>query len=47
MADRRARNVFAPEFRNRLHAIVPFARVPEDVIARVVRKFILQSALEA
>jgi ATP-dependent Clp protease ATP-binding subunit ClpA len=38
--------VFAPEFRNRLHAIVPFARLPEDVIARVVRKFILQLEAE-
>jgi ATP-dependent Clp protease ATP-binding subunit ClpA len=34
--------LFAPEFRNRLDAIVPFARLPEDVIARVVDKFILQ-----
>ena len=34
--------LFAPEFRNRLDAIVPFSRLPEDVIARVVDKFILQ-----
>src|SRR5580700_5909277 len=34
--------LFAPEFRNRLDAIVPFARLPETVIARVVDKFILQ-----
>src|SRR6185437_13044436 len=34
--------LFAPEFRNRLDAIVPFARLPEQVIARVVDKFILQ-----
>jgi ATP-dependent Clp protease ATP-binding subunit ClpA len=34
--------LFAPEFRNRLDAIVPFARLPESVIARVVDKFILQ-----
>ncbi len=34
--------LFAPEFRNRLDAIVPFARLPELVIARVVDKFILQ-----
>ena len=34
--------LFAPEFRNRLDAIVPFARLPEGVIARVVDKFILQ-----
>jgi ATP-dependent Clp protease ATP-binding subunit ClpA len=34
--------LFAPEFRNRLDAIVPFGHLPEDVIARVVDKFILQ-----
>jgi ATP-dependent Clp protease ATP-binding subunit ClpA len=34
--------LFAPEFRNRLDAVVPFARLPEGVIARVVDKFILQ-----
>ena len=34
--------LFAPEFRNRLDAIIPFARLPESVIARVVDKFILQ-----
>ncbi|MBV9288777.1 MAG: AAA family ATPase, partial [Hyphomicrobiales bacterium] len=34
--------LFAPEFRNRLDAIVPFARLPEPVIAQVVDKFILQ-----
>ncbi len=34
--------LFAPEFRNRLDAIVPFSRLPESVIARVVDKFILQ-----
>src|ERR1700744_1234848 len=34
--------LFAPEFRNRLDAVVPFARLPESVIARGVDKFILQ-----
>ena len=34
--------LFAPEFRNRLDAIIPFARLPEMIIARVVDKFILQ-----
>src|ERR1700691_2920986 len=34
--------LFAPEFRNRLDAIVPFGRLPEEVIARAVDKFILQ-----
>ena len=34
--------LFTPEFRNRLDAIVPFGRLPEEVIAKVVDKFILQ-----
>src|SRR5260370_15486723 len=34
--------LFAPEFRNRLDAIVPFSRLPETVIARGVDKVILQ-----
>jgi ATP-dependent Clp protease ATP-binding subunit ClpA len=34
--------LFSPEFRNRLDAIVPFARLPESVIAQVVDKFVLQ-----
>jgi ATP-dependent Clp protease ATP-binding subunit ClpA len=34
--------MFAPEFRNRLDAIVPFSRLPPEVIAQVVDKFILQ-----
>ncbi len=34
--------LFSPEFRNRLDAIVPFARLPETVIAQVVDKFIMQ-----
>src|SRR5579863_6531170 len=34
--------LFTPEFRNRLDAIVAFSRLPEEVIARVVDKFILQ-----
>jgi ATP-dependent Clp protease ATP-binding subunit ClpA len=34
--------LFAPEFRNRLDAIVPFGRLPTEVIAQVVDKFILQ-----
>ncbi len=34
--------LFTPEFRNRLDAIVPFGHLPEEVIARVVDKFILQ-----
>jgi ATP-dependent Clp protease ATP-binding subunit ClpA len=34
--------LFAPEFRNRLDAIVPFGHLPAQVIARVVDKFIMQ-----
>ncbi|HEY8063512.1 MAG TPA: ATP-dependent Clp protease ATP-binding subunit ClpA [Methylosinus sp.] len=34
--------LFAPEFRNRLDAIVNFGHLPEEVIARVVDKFVLQ-----
>jgi ATP-dependent Clp protease ATP-binding subunit ClpA len=34
--------LFTPEFRNRLDAIVPFAGLPPDVIAKVVEKFIYQ-----
>ena len=34
--------LFTPEFRNRLDAVVPFGRLPQEIIARVVDKFILQ-----
>ena len=34
--------MFAPEFRNRLDAIVPFGHLPPEVVSRVVEKFILQ-----
>ncbi len=34
--------LFSPEFRNRLDAIIPFAPLPESVIAKVVDKFIFQ-----
>ncbi|MCF7521636.1 ATP-dependent Clp protease ATP-binding subunit ClpA [Neisseria sp. ZJ106] len=34
--------LFTPEFRNRLDAIIPFAPLDEDVIAKVVDKFLLQ-----
>ncbi len=33
---------FTPEFRNRLDAIIPFAPLGQDVIERVVEKFVLQ-----
>ncbi|MFM9829240.1 MAG: ATP-dependent Clp protease ATP-binding subunit ClpA [Sphingomonas sp.] len=38
--------MFTPEFRNRLDAIVPFSYLPTDVVARVVEKFILQLELQ-
>ncbi len=34
--------LFAPEFRNRLDAIVAFGHLPREVIAKVVDKFIMQ-----
>ncbi|KAH2844106.1 hypothetical protein KXW36_009738, partial [Aspergillus fumigatus] len=37
---------FAPEFRNRLDAIVPFAYLGKEVVSRVVDKFILQLELQ-
>ena len=40
------KKLFTPEFRNRLDAIVPFDYLPEEVVARVVEKFILQLELQ-
>ncbi len=34
--------MFAPEFRNRLDAVVTFGHLPTDVVAKVVDKFIMQ-----
>ena len=34
------KKMFAPEFRNRLDATVPFANLPPEVVARVVEKFV-------
>jgi len=34
--------MFAPEFRNRLDAVVPFGRLPTEVISKVVDKFVMQ-----
>ena len=34
--------LFTPEFRNRLDAVIGFASLKEDVIGRVVEKFVLQ-----
>ncbi len=33
---------FAPEFRNRLDAVIPFAHLTPDIIGQVVEKFVLQ-----
>jgi ATP-dependent Clp protease ATP-binding subunit ClpA len=34
--------MFAPEFRNRLDAVIPFGHLPSEVVYRVVEKFVLQ-----
>ena len=34
--------LFAPEFRNRLDAIIAFGHLPQEVVYRVVEKFVLQ-----
>ncbi|OYU03214.1 MAG: ATP-dependent Clp protease ATP-binding subunit ClpA [Sphingomonadaceae bacterium PASS1] len=44
--DEAVKKMFAPEFRNRLDATVPFGYLPTDVVARVVDKFILQLELQ-
>src|SRR5580765_304942 len=44
--DEAVKRMFSPEFRNRLDAIVPFAYLPTEVVARVVDKFILQLELQ-
>ena len=36
------RRMFTPEFRNRLDAIIPFAALDEEIILRVVDKFLMQ-----
>jgi ATP-dependent Clp protease ATP-binding subunit ClpA len=36
------KKLFTPEFRNRLDAIIPFASLGPEVVARVVDKFVLQ-----
>jgi len=41
-ADKAVERLFTPEFRNRLDAIIPFAPLRPEVIARVVEKFVLQ-----
>ena len=36
------KRMFTPEFRNRLDAIISFGSLPQDVVARVVDKFVIQ-----
>lgn len=46
LGEEAVKKIFTPEFRNRLDAIVPFAYLPTEVVARVVDKFILQLELQ-
>ena len=41
-SDEEMKRLFAPEFRNRLDAIVAFAHLERDVVLRVVDKFIIE-----
>ncbi|MCB8873799.1 ATP-dependent Clp protease ATP-binding subunit ClpA [Acidisoma silvae] len=36
------KRMFTPEFRNRLDAVIPFASLGQEVVARVVEKFVMQ-----
>jgi len=36
------KRLFTPEFRNRLDAVIGFAPLPQEIIAQVVEKFVLQ-----
>ncbi len=36
------KRLFTPEFRNRLDAVIAFGHLPQEVIAQVVEKFVLQ-----
>ena len=36
------KRMFTPEFRNRLDAVVPFANLTQDIVGRVVEKFVMQ-----
>ena len=44
--DEAIKNMFTPEFRNRLDAIVPFDYLSDEVIERVVDKFILELEMQ-
>ncbi|MCA9491280.1 MAG: AAA family ATPase, partial [Myxococcales bacterium] len=41
-ADSVLKDVFPPEFRNRLDAVVMFSRLPEEVVLLIVDKFLLE-----
>jgi len=41
-SDEAIKNLFAPEFRNRLDAVISFTALEKDTISRVVDKFIIQ-----
>jgi len=45
-SDEAIKQMFSPEFRNRLDATVPFGFLPPEVVERVVEKFILQLELQ-
>ena len=45
-SDEAVKQMFSPEFRNRLDAIVPFSYLGKDTVSRVVDKFILQLELQ-
>ncbi len=45
-SDEAVKKMFAPEFRNRLDAIVPFDYLGSETVSRVVDKFILQLELQ-
>ncbi|MEZ5710124.1 MAG: ATP-dependent Clp protease ATP-binding subunit ClpA [Blastomonas sp.] len=45
-SDDAVKKMFTPEFRNRLDAVVPFAYLSPEVVARVVDKFVLQLELQ-
>jgi len=36
------KRMFTPEFRNRLDAVIPFAGLTQEIVARVVDKFVMQ-----
>ena len=36
------KRLFTPEFRNRLDAVIPFAGLTQEIVGRVVEKFVLQ-----